>query len=69
MHIRINAYQVQSNHAQKDLGAGCEYDDMILLTNRPGKSDRCAALDYICGENGEYPNHPKCKEFCDENLI
>ena len=46
---------------------GCEYDDMVLLTNRPGKGDRCASLDYICGENGEYPNHPKCKEFCDEN--
>jgi hypothetical protein len=46
---------------------GCEYDDMVLLTNRAGRSDRCASLDYICGENGEYPNHPKCKKFCDEN--
>lgn len=32
---------------------GCEYEDMILLTDRPGKDDRCANIDSIC----RYENH------------
>jgi hypothetical protein len=34
---------------------GCEYDDYVLLEDRPGKMDRCAYLGYLCGEDGEIP--------------
>jgi hypothetical protein len=32
---------------------GCEYEGMMLLTDRPGKGDRCASIDSICS----YENH------------
>lgn len=41
---------------------GCEYDDMVLLTDRPDKIwDRCASLYYFCSEYNGHPEHPACK--------
>lgn len=48
---------------------GCEYDDYVLLTDRPGKDDRCASLYYLCspiGGTAEERNHPACDEWREE---
>ncbi|MGH9926622.1 MAG: hypothetical protein ACREAS_08165 [Nitrososphaera sp.] len=49
---------------------GCQYDDSILLTDRPGKDDRCAALYAIC-DIDEYTSDERvqdaCVEFCEED--
>lgn len=46
---------------------GCEYDDYVLLTDRPdGRHDRCAYLGYICQEGGENSDHPECKDFLEK---
>lgn len=45
---------------------GCINDTYILLTDRPGKSDRCANLDYICDED-EFKDTEECMKFCDEH--
>jgi hypothetical protein len=46
---------------------GCEYDNYVLLTDRPdGKSDLCAYLGYMCQEGDEDSDHPKCEEYLEE---
>ena len=46
---------------------GCEskYDNFILLTDRPGKSDRCAELSEICDEV-EHVREEYCIDYCRE---
>ena len=45
---------------------GCEWDSYVLLTDRPGKNDRCAGLIYICNE-AEHKGEDYCIEYCEED--
>ena len=45
---------------------GCEYDDYVLLEDRPDKMDRCAYLGNICDEGNENSDHPRCEEFLEK---
>jgi hypothetical protein len=46
---------------------GCKYDYYVLIDDPTDEGDRCAYLGYICHEGDQNSDHPRCKEFLEDN--